>query len=188
MATWPVTLPLEPIIDSITETPPNLTIRTEMDAGPAKVRRRYTVGVRLFEVSYVFSPAEMSIWENFYENTIMDGILSFTYPHPRRWGLSIVVRLVEPPKYKSKGGGYYEIDMQLEMLPGTTVTGSSVYPSTSLSISPSMSPPNSVSPSISRSASPSRSPSVSVSPSASLSPSKSPSISPSISPSLSPST
>ena len=104
MAIWPVTLPSEPIIDSITETPPNLLQRTEMDAGPAKVRKRFIVGVRKFKVSYVFSPAEMTIWENFYENTISDGALSFTYPHPRIWGTFITVRLTEVPDYKSKGG------------------------------------------------------------------------------------
>ena len=117
MAIWPITLPTEPIIDSLRETPPNLLQRTEMDAGPAKVRRRFTAGVRKFEVAYMFSPDEMTIWENFYENTISDGALSFTYPHPRIWGTFITVRLTEVPDYKSKGGGYYDISLKLEELP-----------------------------------------------------------------------
>jgi hypothetical protein len=117
MATWPTTLPVEPIPDSITETPPNLLKRTEMDAGPAKVRKRYTAGVRNFEVSYMFSPAEMAIWEDFFENNISDGALSFTYPHPRKWGTFITVRLSEIPDYKHKGAGYYDITLKLEQLP-----------------------------------------------------------------------
>lgn len=117
MPTWPITLPVEPVADSIIETPPNLLARSEMDAGPAKVRKRFTAGVRKFEVAYVFQPAEMAIWEDFYENSLSDGALSFTYPHPRKWGTFISVRLMEPPTYKHKGAGCYDVGLKLEQLP-----------------------------------------------------------------------
>jgi hypothetical protein len=117
MVTWPTSLPVEPIPDSISETPPKLSVRTEMDAGPAKVRRRFSSGVRLFEVAYMFSPAEMDIWELFYEETIFDGTMSFSYPHPRKWGTMINVRLTDTPQYKHKGAGYYDVVMKLEQIP-----------------------------------------------------------------------
>ena len=117
MPTWPATLPSEPVPETIRETPPDLLARTEMDAGPAKVRRRFTAGVRTFEVGYVFSPDEMDIWEAFYENDIDSGAESFTYPHPRKWGADIAVRLAGVPGYKHKGAGYYEVTLKLEQLP-----------------------------------------------------------------------
>ncbi len=45
MATWPATLPA-PALSSLRETPPDNLIRTQMDKGPAKVRRRTTANVR----------------------------------------------------------------------------------------------------------------------------------------------
>jgi hypothetical protein len=116
VATWPATLPTETERD-FTEKPPNLLARTEMDAGPARVRRRYSAGVTEFEVSYVFSPDQMTIWESFYQYDIADGALSFTYPHPRLWGNNITARLMEPPQYKHLGGGYFEVTLKVEKLP-----------------------------------------------------------------------
>ena len=118
MPTWPTTLPQEPRIDSSFETPPNLLSRTEMDAGPAKIRKRFTSGARKFEAGYHFTPEMMTAWEDFYENYISDGALSFTYPHPRKWGTFIEVRLTEPPQYKHLGAGCYDVGLKLEKIPG----------------------------------------------------------------------
>lgn len=117
MATWPATLPQEPIPDSLKETPPNLLIRTEMDAGPAKVRKRFSAGVRLFEAEYMFTQTEMAIWEVFYENQIGNGALSFTFPHPRKWGTTITARLRDVPQYKHLGVGVFRLTLNLEQLP-----------------------------------------------------------------------
>lgn len=116
MAVWPATLPQEPIPDSLTETPPNLLARTEMDAGPAKVRRRYTAGVTDYAMEYVFTPEEMLIWEGFY-NAIGFGVTPFDFPDPRKYWETITVRLVEPPSYKHLGAGYYSVSMKMEKLP-----------------------------------------------------------------------
>ena len=44
-AVWPPSLPQGPRLEDLEETPPTLAIRTGMDVGPAKVRRRAVAGV-----------------------------------------------------------------------------------------------------------------------------------------------
>jgi len=116
MPTWPVTLPTQPNGD-FSETPPDLLLRSEMDAGPDKVRKRYTAGVREFEVEYKFLPEQMDIWEAFYEDDLDDGANSFTWPHPRKASTNITVRLKGVPTYKHLGGGVYRMNMTMEQLP-----------------------------------------------------------------------
>ncbi|QLH37711.1 MAG: hypothetical protein HWD60_00095 [Defluviicoccus sp.] len=43
-AVWPSSLPQKPLVDGFSETAPNLVVRSPMDVGPAKVRRRATAG------------------------------------------------------------------------------------------------------------------------------------------------
>ncbi|MFA5381860.1 MAG: hypothetical protein WC356_01755 [Candidatus Micrarchaeia archaeon] len=93
-----------------------------MDAGPAKSRKRFTAGVRPFEVEYEFPPDEMAIWEDFLENDISDGALSFVWPHPRKWGTTITVRLVPKSEdklvdYEHLGAGVFRVAMTMEQLP-----------------------------------------------------------------------
>lgn len=42
---WPPGLPSAPRLAELVETAPNLVVRSEMDVGPAKVRRRVVAGV-----------------------------------------------------------------------------------------------------------------------------------------------
>jgi hypothetical protein len=93
-----------------------------MDAGPAKSRKRFTAASRPFEVEYDFRPAEMAIWEDFLENAISDGALSFTWPHPRKQGTNITVRLVPLSddkllEYEHLGAGVFRVSTTMEKLP-----------------------------------------------------------------------
>lgn len=55
----------------------NNLIRTEMESGPAKVRRRFVSVPTDVNVSWKFSRAELAIFENFFRNTIYDGATWF---------------------------------------------------------------------------------------------------------------
>jgi len=48
---WPPSLPQSPLGDSFAEQPPNLIVRSPMDVGPAKVRRRSTAGVSRLQLA-----------------------------------------------------------------------------------------------------------------------------------------
>lgn len=113
---WPDTLPEAPLLDGFHETPPATVIRTEMEQGPAKLRRRTTAGVGKMEMRYLLSKAEVAALESFYQETLGGGALSFAFTHPRT-GLSVTCRFTEPPQYATTNGSYFLIALTLETLP-----------------------------------------------------------------------
>ncbi len=113
MANWP-TLP-KPIQSGYQETPPDLTIRTTMDTGPVKVRRRFTAGYRIFSLTYHLTKSEATTLDNFYVTTTMGGAIEFTWTNPRT-DASCTARFVSAPIYTNSD---YEVDakVQIEVLP-----------------------------------------------------------------------
>ena len=53
--------------------PTNNIIRTEMEAGPARTRRRYISAPTEVTVQWRFSLDELEIFQTFYRDTIFDG-------------------------------------------------------------------------------------------------------------------
>jgi len=112
---WPGTLPQTPTTGGYEEAPPDLTIRTEMDAGQAKRRRRFTAGPREFSVSFVLTKAQVATLDTFYVTTLKGGSLSFDWFHPRT-GAAGEFAFVGRPNYRESDGGW-EAGMKLEQLP-----------------------------------------------------------------------
>lgn len=98
---WPMTLPQAPVQDGYQESPANNTIRTSMDVGPAKVRRRQTVGVRTLQCTYELSQAQVQILDDFFVSYTASGAVPFNLPHPRT-GALVPARFAEPPAYSSR--------------------------------------------------------------------------------------
>lgn len=98
---WPGTLPTGPNASSYSETPGTNILRSPMDAGPAKMRRR---GVRpdTLGVSYAMTDAQVSTLKTFVETTIQ-GTARFGWPHPRT-GATVEARIVP-----TNDGGLYSI-------------------------------------------------------------------------------
>ena len=107
MANWPTSMP-DPMTSGYTETPPELTIRTEMEAGPANVRP-ITMEFRLDAV-------QMSDLDSFYLNDCSGGASAFTMNHPRT-GVSGSFRFTGPPTYSPYMGNRWRAAVQLEQLP-----------------------------------------------------------------------
>ena len=105
MPNWPVTLPVYPLLEGYRETPPNQIIRSQMDQGPAKLRRRTTAAVRLFQVGFMLSQSQIDDLENFYLTTLVGGALSFDFTHPRT-GATVTCRFASPPEYSAANGDY----------------------------------------------------------------------------------
>lgn len=108
MPTWPVTLPQQFLMQGYSETPPSNIIRSTMDQGPPKDRRRSTDNERLFSVSMELTEAQIAIWEDFYYNTIQE-VLPFDFPHPRTGAtISVKVRNNDQgaPPYSANDGNY----------------------------------------------------------------------------------
>ncbi len=97
---WPSSLPTAPLQDGYKEIPADNTIRSKMDIGPDKVRRRSTSGVAKLSVSYRLTQAQVSDLDTFYRTTTFAGTAEWNYTHPRT-GAAIVVRFASPPSYSA---------------------------------------------------------------------------------------
>lgn len=115
MTTWPTSLP-RPTVDSFSETTPNNSIRSSMDKGPAKVRRRTTANVRPISFSLKLEPSLVDVVDEFYIDTTASGSLSFDFVHPRTLE-TVEARFVEPPSYKELGNALFNVSISLEVLP-----------------------------------------------------------------------
>lgn len=113
--TWPSALRDLWLKDSFQEAPPKNMIRTKMDVGPAKVRRRTTSNVRQFLGRMFLTPAQTVILDDFFVTSTKSGTLTIELKHPRT-GVTGVYRFVKEPQYVSRNRGYVA-SIQLELLP-----------------------------------------------------------------------
>ena len=112
---WPPTLPQVALADGYTSRPGDNVVRTEMDVGPAKVRRRGSAGVRRISVRYRMTPAQSDDFEAFYNDTLRSGALRFTWPGPAG-GDSLTARILPTPVWRPRGANW-TVSMDLEILP-----------------------------------------------------------------------
>lgn len=116
MANWPATLPQSALAQKYNEKPPKTVLRTEMDAGPAKVRRRFTAGVRQFRIGLVLTKTQVATLDTFFVTTTNDGADQWTWKNPRT-NSAANFRFVEEPTYTHRSGDYYFVQLTLEQLP-----------------------------------------------------------------------
>ena len=115
MATWPAGLYGYIIKGSFNEIPPQNVLRTQMDAGPAKLRRRSTASVRAFSLSLFLTKALLATFDTFYVTTTQSGSIKFDMYHPRTH-VEGEYRFVNQPMYVPKDEGY-TVQVGLELLP-----------------------------------------------------------------------
>lgn len=114
MPSWPVSLPsLE--LDGYAETAPDVVLRSQMDAGPAKVRRRFTAGVRPIAGQVTLTAAQTATLDAFYVTDLAGGATPFDWTHPRT-GAACVMRFTEPPGY-TPVEQFYRATLRLEIMP-----------------------------------------------------------------------
>src|SRR5690348_5394581 len=113
---WPDALPQCPLISGYDETPPDTVLRTQMDAGPAKTRQRFSTGVRVVNWAMVLTLSETEILDDFFTGTTYGGSLSFMMIDPRT-KVDQAWRFQGPPKYTALSGDKFSTKMVIEMLP-----------------------------------------------------------------------
>jgi len=117
MATWPTDKRFSPLISSLQETPPANTIRSTMEKGPEKVRRRTTANVRPISFSLLLSKADVVVMDTFFNDDTYGGADEFDYVHPRT-GENVKARFKDAPSYQESGGvGLYKVSVSLEIMP-----------------------------------------------------------------------
>lgn len=115
---WPTTLP-QTVERGFTESIGLNVLRTPMDAGPAKLRRRSS-RPQTMSVTFLMTTAQVAILENFVLNTIL-GVYRFYFNHPRKQ-TQIEVRIIpgsDGSHFTStyRAPGYWGVSLQLEILP-----------------------------------------------------------------------
>ena len=116
---WPETLPQYPQKGYTEDKGFNL-VKTPMDAGPAKIRKRSN-RPDMLNVTYIMTSDELVTLQDFVENVIL-GTARFGIIHPRTSIPDTEVRIVpqgEGVLYNTTylAPGYYTVTLQLEVLP-----------------------------------------------------------------------
>ncbi|MEN6538924.1 MAG: hypothetical protein ABFC67_04865 [Mizugakiibacter sp.] len=115
--TWPATLP-PPIADNSTAySGVSNVLRTEMDAGVAKVRRRFTAVATPFACTLRLTQAQYQTLITFYATTLQDA-LPFDWTDFRT-GVTATYRFVQRPagQYIQGSVNRWQVTLQLELLP-----------------------------------------------------------------------
>lgn len=115
MASWPLTLPQYIDQDGYQEKLPKLFIRTAMEAGIPKRRRRFSSSVRPIQGQMLLTFAEMQIFEDFYMNDLAGGSQTFDWVHPRTQA-PCVMGFTSEPSVSAQGAAFI-LSMELEVMP-----------------------------------------------------------------------
>lgn len=115
-ATWPAGLPQDVEIDGYEETSPANKLRTQMDAGPAKQRRRFTAGVRPLKVTMIMTRAQIATLDAFHDATLAGGALPFDFTHPRTL-VTTTFSFVKEPMWRPLSATTWRAAMEWEILP-----------------------------------------------------------------------
>lgn len=115
MATWPSTLPTFVQQDGYDESPPNLTISSQPELGPPKLRRRCSAGMRKISAVILCTLAQVETLDTFYTSTLLGGSATFIWVHPRTQAPCTMV-LLSPPAY-APVGIQYTARLELGILP-----------------------------------------------------------------------
>ncbi|MCA9344988.1 hypothetical protein KC946_04085, partial [Candidatus Saccharibacteria bacterium] len=110
--TFPSSLPGS-LIKNDSETPPDRVIRTAMDAGAGKVRRRFTDGIRKRSFTFFLNKAQVAILDSFF---LSNDAIAFDFTDPRTESL-VSARFTAAPVYTRLSQEYFEASVEMEILP-----------------------------------------------------------------------
>lgn len=116
---WPVGLPQDVLTDGYGESMADLVLRSQMDAGPAKQRRRFTAGVKTHSIAVAVTRAQVATFETFYYTTLGGGALPWDWTHPRLQ-TTVTFRFIggQVPQIKPEpGAARWLISAQIEQMP-----------------------------------------------------------------------
>lgn len=113
---WPITLQQLISESGFSYEIADTALRSDMDIGPQKVRRRFTKGVNTMSGSIYLTIAQYNIFYSFYNTTLNGGVLAFTFNHPITQ-VAYDWRFKGPARVQSIGGGNFTVDFTWEQLP-----------------------------------------------------------------------
>ena len=113
---WPITLPEYFDSRGYSESPKSQVIKSSVDVGPAKLRRRYTTDTKDIKGQMRLSQDQLDDLEVFYFDVLSGGVLTFDLVNPLN-GVSRELRFKEQYQADYEGGVYYMVKFDLEIMP-----------------------------------------------------------------------
>lgn len=110
MGTWPNSIKITR--SNYNEKPPSRTLRSKMDIGPGKLRRRSSNAIRPLSLSLNITPDELDIFDEFY---LANDSLTFDFPNPRTGEIDRA-RFASEPEY-THNETRWQVAVSLEILP-----------------------------------------------------------------------
>lgn len=111
-AQWPASLPQRVEQQDFTARPRPNVIRTDMEVGPVKTRRRATRSVEEMTVSVALDREQYDTFTAFWTDTIKDGSLPFDWQDPRTGEAATFLPMDE--YRESADGPYMRVQLALE--------------------------------------------------------------------------
>lgn len=123
-ALWPTTLPSAVQVSDLQITAPDMVLRSEVDTGPAMLRRRFTAAPELISGSLKVTRAQLAIFRTFYVATLGGGAIPFEWFHPQT-RVIMDFRFRSQPSWRpyaprqSDQSDYWTVSLDLETVPGS---------------------------------------------------------------------
>ena len=115
METWPSNVNTNLLQDGFTQQAKDNRIRSSVEAGIDKLRRRYTTPIVNSSYQLILTYTEYEYLETFYNTTLQGGVSSFNFTDPATF-ITHEYRFLSPPSYSAFGGLSYIVTMQWERL------------------------------------------------------------------------
>lgn len=116
--TWPTeTIPYKFQRQGYNETSKPNKIRTSMEAGEDKVRRRYTSAINNLSGSIWMNLDQMNLFKSFYNIDLSGGVEAFNFPIPSsETEETAITRIIGEPTYVNIGGRNWVVGLQMEQV------------------------------------------------------------------------
>jgi len=112
---WPGSLPERPLSEGFKKQKKPQFIRTDMDRGPAKVRRRSTFEPEIYLMSFLMTTAQLATFETWFDTNLLGGTARFDFTHPLD-ATTYEWRFMETYQVSDKKAGNFEVQMRWEKL------------------------------------------------------------------------
>lgn len=115
-AAWPGTVNQNAITNTYHEKKDRNVATFQPEVGPAMERRRTSVGSYTMSFDILLTTTEVAALKTFYDTTLADGSLYFTFTHPLT-GATVTAKFVESPDYRDVDGQFFRPTISLRTLP-----------------------------------------------------------------------
>lgn len=112
---WPAQFPQDLLFDSFAEQMPSGNIRTEMGAGPDKIRKRSDANYRRVTGEVILTTTQVTDLVDFYENTLTQGTDVFDWKNMITQNTQ-EFRFREPPSWSAFTPNSYRVSLNMEQI------------------------------------------------------------------------